>query len=398
MEPASNRERRRRGSPATPDPAGSRPRLRSHARHRVAPDVLLGPDRGGARRRRRLASRRQRAGARRRGRRARPAIPPTYRPVRPGDVARGESGVGSARRLDRRSPMADLPMGAEFGTAVHAVLETSTRRRRPGAALLSAAPKRWPAAVRSRRVERRPSHGATGGPLTAQRLAEALEPTLLHPTRTVADDLQPGRDRRPGPAGRARLRVPLAGGDRPMADVRIRRHRRPAGGTLAPDDPLADYPAIGSAIRCWPSRHCAAILTGSIDAVLRVGAESEPSYLIVDYKTNWLGAFDGPALTLASTTPRPAGRGDDGRALPAAGAALQRWRCIGSCAGDSPATTRTAHLGGVALPLRPRHGRADDTPRIGGVPCGVFSWRAAGRPGPGAVRPARSGAHPGVPR
>ena len=45
-------------------------------------------------------------------------------------------------------------------------------------------------------------------------------------------------------------------------------------------------------------------LTGSIDAVLRVrDAAGAPRYLVVDYKTNWLGGFDGPELRLADYTP-----------------------------------------------------------------------------------------------
>ena len=35
-------------------------------------------------------------------------------------------------------------------------------------------------------------------------------------------------------------------------------------------------------------------LTGSIDAVLRVGASAAPRYLVVDYKTNRLGGHDEP--------------------------------------------------------------------------------------------------------
>ena len=50
--------------------------------------------------------------------------------------------------------------------------------------------------------------------------------------------------------------------------------------------------------------------------------------------------------------------------------------CTGCCAGDSRTTTRR-HLGGIAY-LFIRGMAGPDTPRIDGVPCGVFSWRPPG--------------------
>ena len=44
-------------------------------------------------------------------------------------------------------------------------------------------------------------------------------------------------------------------------------------------------------------------LTGSIDAVLRIWREDQPRYLVVDYKTNWLGALDAETLTIGDYTP-----------------------------------------------------------------------------------------------
>jgi exodeoxyribonuclease V beta subunit len=272
--------------------------------------------------------------------------------------------------------MADLPMGTEFGTAVHAVLETID----PGAADLGAAllPAAAEALARSSFGRARSSAGSsprkeTGGPLTAQRLAEALEPTLLTPLGPIADDFTLA-----GLGSRNRLaelefELPLAGGNRPVADVRIRDIVELLATRLAPDDPLADYPArLGSPL--LSEQTLRGFLTGSIDAVLRVGAESAPRYLIVDYKTNWLGAFDGPPLTLASYTPDRLAE-----AMMAAHYPLQallysvalhrllRWRQ----AGYDP----DRHLGGIAY-LFVRGMAGPTTPRIGDVPCGVFSWRA----------------------
>ena len=97
---------------------------------------------------------------------------------------------------------------------------------------------------------------------------------------------------------------PLAGGDRPTAVVTLgmvapllRRH-------LAADDPIHPYPALIDH-PALAEQSLRGYLNGSIDAVLRVGEPSgEPRYLVVDYKTNWLGTFDGAPLTLADYTPQ----------------------------------------------------------------------------------------------
>ena len=188
------------------------------------------------------------------------------------------------------SPMATLPAGATFGTLVHAVLEHAD----PGAADLPrrAAPPQvdeqrrcWPVEVDRRGARRRPCCGA----------AHAARPAGRRP--------HAARDRARRPAARARLRA-AAG----------RRRRAPTAPTcrsaeLAPllrahlptDDPLRAYadrssPALGG-------QQLRGYLTGSIDAVLRVG-RGPPRFLVVDYKTNQLGDVDEP-LT-ASTTARTA--------------------------------------------------------------------------------------------
>ena len=88
---------------------------------------------------------------------------------------------------------------------------------------------------------------------------------------------------------------------------------------LTSDDPLADYPDRMAADGFEPSR-LAGFLTGSIDVVLRVpgdgGGEGRDSghdrYLVVDYKTNWLGRWPPqPRTPLSAWDYRPV-------ALPAA--------------------------------------------------------------------------------
>jgi exodeoxyribonuclease V beta subunit len=146
----------------------------------------------------------------------------------------------------------------------------------------------------------------------------------------------------------------------------LRRH-------LGPDDPLHGYPELlehpilaGETLRGY--------LNGSIDAVLRVRTDGGvPRYLVVDYKTNWLGGFENGPLLLADYEPRRLAE-----AMMAANYPLQallylvavhrllRWRQPGY----DPAT----HLGGV-LYLFVRGMAGPDTPQVNGVPYGVFSWQ-----------------------
>jgi exodeoxyribonuclease V beta subunit len=173
--------------------------------------------------------------------------------------------------------------------------------------------------------------------------------------------------------------LPLLGGDEPTAGKatllslaeRLRSH-------LDPHDPLAAYPdrlsdpaLAGQTLRGY--------LTGGIDAVLRVwDAADAPRYLVVDYKTNWLGQFDpSGAMPLTAWDYRPAALAS---AMINAHYPLQallysvalhrylRWR--------QPGYDPAVHLGGV-LYLFVRGMCGPDTPVVDGVPTGVFSWRPA---------------------
>ncbi|MCZ2262597.1 PD-(D/E)XK nuclease family protein, partial [Isoptericola sp. QY 916] len=69
------------------------------------------------------------------------------------------------------------------------------------------------------------------------------------------------------------------------------------GRYLGDDDAFAAYPAALAELAAADptARPLRGYLTGSIDAVLRAPAEDgEPRFLVVDYKTNRLGAFDAP--------------------------------------------------------------------------------------------------------
>jgi exodeoxyribonuclease V beta subunit len=256
------------------------------------------------------------------------------------------------------SPMADLPVGAGFGTLVHAVFETAD---------LTAADLRAELLDRVHaELDRHPTPA-----VDPDALADALLPVVRTPLGPLAAgnslaDLAPA-DR----LAELDFELPLAGGDRPGADVRLgalgpllRRH-------LLPDDPLAGYSARLAPLAAQPLR---GYLTGSIDAVLRL--RDPERYAVVDYKTNWLGPIgaDGrePLLAAHYTPERLAAAMIDAHYPLQAllySAALHRflrWRLRGY--------DPERHLGGVLyLFLRGMCGPAG--PAVRDVPCGVFSWR-----------------------
>jgi exodeoxyribonuclease V beta subunit len=280
-------------------------------------------------------------------------------------TADGTAGDGTAVDDTMRavsSPMRDLPSGTAFGIVVHSVMEEVDTSASDLAAELG---------ERSRAV-------------LGRRLSTALEPDVL------AAALLPAMETPLGPlAGGLRLRdvmphdrlaeldfeLPLAGGDTPasvsvtlggVAAV-LRRH-------LAPDDPFAGYPDVlgGKAFRRERLR---GYLVGSLDAVLRVPGEGgDPRYVVVDYKTNWLGRAQSSDGSLTAWHYRPAALTE---AMLAANYPLQlllylvalhrflRWR--------QPAYDPDRHLrGGLYLFLRGMCGGT--TPVVAGTPCGVFGW------------------------
>ena len=266
---------------------------------------------------------------------------------------------------DVPSPMASLPVGATFGSLVHGVLEHAD-----------------PAA---------PDHG---GDLAAEFAAQLDEQLVYWPVEldrgNLVDALVAVCDTPLGPlADQITLRrlgltdrlheldfeLPLAGGDLRstsslppalLGDLAesLRRH-------LPADDPVRAYadkldrPTLGQ-------QSLVGYLTGSIDLVLRVNGR----YVVVDYKTNWLGPFTPPGEEpqLSALDYRPEVLRD---AMSHSDYPLQallyavvlhrflRWRLT--------AYDPESHLGGV-LYLYVRGMCGPETPVVDGEPCGVFSW------------------------
>ncbi|MCV7421454.1 exodeoxyribonuclease V subunit beta [Mycobacterium yunnanensis] len=257
------------------------------------------------------------------------------------------------------SPMADLPKGATFGTLMHAVLETAD----PFAADLAAE-------LQGQIVEHSVWWPVDVPPAD---LAAAMVPMHDTPLGPLAGDLTL---REIGLRDRLReldFEFPLAGGDLRAAAPRIalRDVGRLVAEHLPDGDPLASYAErlTGDALGSQTLR---GYLNGSVDAVLRVPFQGSHRYVVVDYKSNWLGDGDG-ALTSADYE-----RERLVEAMLHSDYPLQallysvvlhrflRWRL--------PGYAPEEHLGGV-LYLFVRGMCGADTPVVDGHPAGVFDWK-----------------------
>ena len=259
---------------------------------------------------------------------------------------------------DMPSPMAELPMGAKFGTLVHAVLETADPFSIDLAAELEA------------QIHTHSVWYPVNVP--AADLAAAMIPMHDTPLGPLAGGLTLRQIGLPDRLRELDFEFPLAGGDRRaeapdtrLADVGVVLR------TLLPaEDPLACYAdrLIGDTLGGQSLR---GYLSGSVDAVLRIPDGSGQRYLIVDYKTNWLGDRDRPLTAADYDRPRLA------EAMLHSDYPLQallysvvlhrflRWR--------QPDYDPARHLGGV-LYLFLRGMCGPDTPVVDGHPAGVFSW------------------------
>jgi exodeoxyribonuclease V beta subunit len=256
---------------------------------------------------------------------------------------------------DLPSPMADLPRGAAFGTLVHQVLEVSD---------FSAADLR---AQLREQCEALGSERYAG--ISADQLSDALVPALRTPLGPLAGGRRLADVRTADRLDELSFEMPMLGGDRPSGEARVGQIADLLTRHLTGDDPLRGY-ADDLAVPLLAARRLRGFLNGSIDLVLRVREDgAAPRYLVVDYKTNWLG---GEHLTTADY--RPAAMAE---AMRAAHYPLQallysvalhrflRWR--------QPGYDPGTHLGGV-LYLFLRGMAGPQTPVHDEVPCGVFSW------------------------
>ena len=248
-------------------------------------------------------------------------------------------------------------MGAKFGTLVHAVLETADPFSDDLAAELEA--------------QIRDPFGVVPGGCAGGRPCRRDDPHARHAAGPTG--------RRPDAAAdqvfRDRLReldfeFPLAGGDvRKAPEIRLSEVGLLLRTHLPADDPLASYAdrLIGDALGGQSLR-------GYLSGFGRRGVADRRGgqrYLVVDYKTNWLGDPDRPLTAADYNPPRLVA------AMLHSDYPLQallysvvlhrflRWR--------QPDYDPARHLGGV-LYLFLRGMCGPDTPVVDGHPAGVFSW------------------------
>jgi exodeoxyribonuclease V beta subunit len=168
-----------------------------------------------------------------------------------------------------------LAGGAAFGTLVHTVLEKVDEPADE-------------AAVHAVVV----TQVARYAPGTdAETLAAGLRAALDTPMGPLADDAAlrdlPLSDR----LAELDFELPLVGGDEPRAAKVMLSDLVPLWREHCPTGILSSY---GDALADLEPAPLRGYLTGSIDAVLRVGSSDNRRYLVVDYKTNRLGSRDEP--------------------------------------------------------------------------------------------------------
>lgn len=267
------------------------------------------------------------------------------------DVATGPApGDPDAHLHEVASLWHDLPGGTGFGTLVHRVLERYD-----------------PAGDAS--VHELVGALTRGQGTDVARLSEAVETALATPLGPLADGLAFGQVPRSDLLPELDFELPLAGGDTPGAAPAMlgdlvglwRRH--------VPDGLLSGY---AEALAGLGEASLRGYLSGSIDAVVRVGEPGAERYLVVDHKTNRLAPREEP-LTAWHYRAQALERSMTEAHYPLQAllyaVALHRflrWR--------RPGYDPDRHLGGVAyLYLRGMTGpgvlAAD-----GSVP-GVFAWR-----------------------
>ena len=261
-----------------------------------------------------------------------------------------EVGGASRPELARESPLGAAPVGVEFGTFVHTVLEATDFAAPDIDAELG---ERIAGALSGRALD-------LGEP---DRVVQGLREAIETPLGPVVGGMRLRDVARADRLDELEFELPLAGGDAPAGRltpqaiaVALREHL-PAGDPMAAYAARLEDPALRSQVRGF--------LTGSIDLVLRLDG---PRFAIVDYKTNWLGPAGEP-LTLAYYQPE-ALAAEMSRAHYGLQALLYtvalhrylRWRM--------PAYDPGRHVAGVLyLFLRGMAGERD---------AGVFAWRPPG--------------------
>ena len=197
-----------------------------------------------------------------------------------------------APELERESPLGSAPVGVDFGTFVHTVFEATDFAAPDLDAELA---ERFAGAQSRRALD-------LGG--ESDRVVQGLRAAIETPLGPIAGGLRLRDVARTDRLDELEFELPLAGGDSPAGRLTLSTIAGVLRSGLPADDPMAGYaarledPALRSQVRGF--------LTGSIDLVARIGCPPTPAgavggadgskFLIVDYKTNWLGPAGEPLM------------------------------------------------------------------------------------------------------
>ncbi|RYB94254.1 exodeoxyribonuclease V subunit beta [Nocardioides oleivorans] len=263
------------------------------------------------------------------------------------------------------SPMADLPVGAAFGSLVHEVLEHADPASPDLRAELLA------------QVEEHRAWWAVE--VDADALADALVAVCDSPLGPLAGGLTLRDITLPDRLRELDFEVPLAGGDLaarsddPRAAQVVLGDLGPLLRAHLPDgDPLLAFAETLDGDADLAGQRLLGYLTGSIDVVVRVPVGGRTRYVTIDYKTNWLGDRAAPATAWEyrpEVLDEAMGHSDYPLQALLYTVVLHRylrWRL--------PGYDPAEHLGGV-LYLYLRGMCGPETPSVDGRPCGVFSWQ-----------------------
>jgi exodeoxyribonuclease V beta subunit len=271
------------------------------------------------------------------------------------------SGPGSGESgSELLSPMADLPVGATFGSLVHAILEQVDPASPDLVVALKEAAREqlrwWP-------VQASP-----------EALADALVPVLHTPLGPLAAQQTLAQLGAHNQLCELDFEFPLAGGEgHPSPEILPRKIwlgelADLLDSHLPPDDPIRPY---AHRLRTPGLAHQLLLgyLSGSIDVVLRLPSNR---FLVVDYKTNQVGDQLAP-MWVTNYAPDQLAEAMTHSDYPLQALLYNvvlhrflRWRL--------PDYDPAKHLGGV-LYLYLRGMAGADTPTAEGHPCGVFSWQ-----------------------
>ena len=250
-------------------------------------------------------------------------------------------------------PLADVPAGAAFGTMVHAALEqvdfaAPDLRGKLRSCIEALA---W----------------LSDGELRADQLTEGLALAVATPLGAAFDERSLGDIARTDRLDELDFELPLGQPHRAGSAAGIGQL---LCAHLPPTDPMRPWAERLAADRF--DVDLAGYLTGSIDGLFRLWIDGNPRFVVVDYKTNWLGRA-GSRLVAADYHPERLASAMAHHDYPlqatlyaVAAHRFLRWRV--------PGYEPARHLGPVGyLFLRGMVGPA--TPRFEGRPYGVFAWQ-----------------------